>query len=549
MMQTHSEPQTLSGYVRILRRRRRAVLQMLILGPLVALLVSIRQTPQYEASAGVLLSLQPTLTQASGVGTPEDPARVVLNQAQVARALPVARRVVGATGNAFPNATQFLRSSHVATREGVDLLTFSVNHRSPKAAIRSANEYATQFIVYLQNFETSSVTRALAQVNERIAALRAHNERKALYDVLQRKQQELQTLQTLQTPTASLVERAATAEKVRPRVVRNIVLGLGLGLLLGLGTAFMWEALDSRIRSEEEIAEVLGLPLLGRVREPKAGRRLAMLHDPESTEAETYRTLRIGLDTVSRRIGARSVLVTSAVDGEGRTTTIANLAVAEARAGRRVVLVDFDLRYPSLGQLFDLEGRPGVTDVVLGHVDLDEALAEVPLAGLGRSWELEPRVNGNGHGGRAAVSGALAGSLHVLTAGPVSPELRELLVSPVVAELVEQLHERADVVLIDAPPMVPIGDAQALGSEVDALLVVVRFSITRRRLLKELRRTLELSAAPALGLVLVEAERDERAAYSGFYRPRRSRSLQRRVLAERRPALSAGRTEGRRSLE
>src|SRR4029079_18818702 len=114
----------------------------------------------------------------------------------------------------------------------------------------------------------------------------------------------------------SLVDHATSAEKVKPRVVRNLILGLGLGLLLGLGTAFMWEALDSRIRSEEEVAELLALPLLGRVRERTARQCIAMLSEPESAEAESYRTLRIGLDTVSRRIGARSILVTSAVDGE-----------------------------------------------------------------------------------------------------------------------------------------------------------------------------------------------------------------------------------------
>jgi Mrp family chromosome partitioning ATPase len=107
--------------------------------------------------------------------------------------------------------------------------------------------------------------------------------------------------------------------------------------------------------------------------------------------------------------------------------------------------------------------------------------------------------------------------------------MRELLVSPAVAELLEQLQQRADVVLIDAPPMVPVGDAQALASNIDALLVVVRFSFTGRRLLKELRRTLDISAAPPIGFVLIEAEGDEQEAYSRFYRPRRVRAALQRV--------------------
>jgi polysaccharide biosynthesis transport protein len=524
--QPQSEPQTLSGYLRIIRRRKWALAQMLLLGPLVALVISLRQTPAYEASAGVLLSLQPTtnVTQA-GPATPEDPARVVQNQAQIARALPVVRRVVRATGNAFPNPSALLASSRVSTDDGVDLLTFSVTHRSPAAAIGLANEYARQFLVYLQNYETSSVTRAARQVNQRIVSMKDRGVRGPLYAALQAKQQELETLETLETPTASLVHTATAAAKVKPQVVRNVVLGIGLGLLIGLGAAFLWEALDSRIRSEEEVGGLLGLPLLGRVRE--APRRLAttlsMLHAPESAHAESFRTLRIALETVSRRVGARSIMVTSAVDGEGRSSTVANLAVAQARAGRRVVLVDFDLRYPSLDRLFGLEGRPGLTDVVLGHASLEQAMAEIPI---GQPIGIQDTpFNHVATNGSTRPGGTFAGSLHVLTAGPVSPDLRELLVSPVVAELLEQVQERADVVLVDAPPMVAVGDAQALAAHVDALLVVVKFSFVRRRLLNELRRTLEMSAAPPLGFVLIESEGEEQQAYAGFYRTRKLRAL------------------------
>jgi Mrp family chromosome partitioning ATPase len=520
----HSEPQTLTGYLRIVRRRKWAVVQMLLLGPLVALVISLHQKPAYAASAGVLLSLQPAanVTQ-SAPAAPEDPTRVVEDQAQIARALPVVRRVVRATGNAFPNAAALLANSSVSSGDGVDLLTFSVTHPSPAAAVRLANEYARQFLVYLQNFETSSVKRALTQVNERIAGMKERGARGRLYAALQAKQQELETLETLETPTASLVHSATGATKVRPRVIRNVLLGLGLGLLFGLGAALLWEALDSRVRSEDEVRELLGLPLLGRTREPprRLGTTLSMLHAPESAHAESFRTLRIALETVSRRIGAKSIMVTSAVDGEGRSSTVANLAVAQARAGRDVVAVDFDLRYPSLDRLFGLEGRPGLTDVVLGHTPLEEAMAEIPIGqpiGV-HGTELE-RTNGS-----PKARGTFAGSLRVLTAGPVSPDLRELLVSPAVAELLEQLHEQADVVLVDAPPIVPVGDARALASHVDALLVVVRFSFVRRRLLNELRRTLEMSPAPALGMVLVESQGEEQEAYSGFYRSRRLRAL------------------------
>ena len=346
--ETGAAPPTLAGYLGIIRRRKWVVLPGLILGPLVALVISLSQSPLYQASAGVLLSLQPAsgVTNSSPPSQPEDPARVVQNQAQVARALPVAQRVVHATESAFPSASSFLANSNVATSTGSDVLTFTVRHSSPGIATHVANEYARQFTVYLQNFETSSVTRALARVQRRLAEMKAQKPaNRAVYGALQTKEQELEILEALETPTATLVHAATGATRVQPRLVRNLILGLGLGLLLGIGSAFLSDALDGRIRSEEEVADLLGLPLLGRVSPPRGrlGSGLALLDDPDAKEAEAFRTLRAGLETVTRSRGVRSIMITSALGGDGRSTTVANLGVALARAGRHVLLVDLDL--------------------------------------------------------------------------------------------------------------------------------------------------------------------------------------------------------------
>jgi polysaccharide biosynthesis transport protein len=490
-------------YLRILRRRKWVALQVLLLGPIVALFISVRQTPLYEASAGVLLSLDrgSNITQDAAAAPPEDPARVVANQAQVARALPVVNNVVRATSPAFANAAALLRHSSVTSKDGLDLLTFSVTHRAPQAAVEVANAYAGQFITYLQHFETSSVKRALDQVRERLATLKLKGADGALYAALRSMQERLQTLEALETPTASLVRRATETAKVQPRLARNLALGIGIGILLALAAAFLWDTLDSRIRSEDEIAELLGVPLLTRIRENPhlRGPRVEMLDAPNSPHTEGFRILRVVLNFLTRQRGPRSVLVTSAGDGEGKSTTIANLAVTHARSGLSVILVDLDLRFPSIDRLFGLEGRPGVTDVVLDHLQLDEALTEIPIG-----------LNG------PADDDRFPGSLHVLPAGPVSPEVREMAISHAASELLAQLGERADLVLVDAPPIVPVGDAQALLTHVDRLFVVVRSSMAHRRMLKELRRTLDVSGAPPMGFVLV-ADAEPRAAYSGYY--------------------------------
>jgi capsular exopolysaccharide synthesis family protein len=279
------------------------------------------------------------------------------------------------------------------------------------------------------------------------------------------------------------------------------VLGIGIGFLLGLAAAFLWEALDGRIRSEDEVAELLGLPLLGQIRESSRPRssRVAMLESPNSPQAESFRILRVALDTLHRDV-ARTLMVTSTIDGEGKSTTAANLAVAYARSGLRVILVDLDLPAPSLDRLFGLEGRAGVTDVALGHVPLDAALAEVPM------------VASSGSSNRDA---SYRGSLQVLAAGSVSPGLRELVLAHSSAELLPQLASQADIVLIDAPPIVPNIDAQALASYVDRLLLVIGWSFARRPTLKELRRALVTSGASAVGFVLVARAGEMAEAYSG----------------------------------
>jgi succinoglycan biosynthesis transport protein ExoP len=494
--------------LQVLRRRKWIILQLLLLAPLVALLLSLRQSPEYQATAGVLLDLDPgdSLSQRSAAPA-EDPARVVQNHARLAASLPVARRVVSVTRPAFGSAGELLDHSIVATNEGLDLLTMSVRHSSRPTAVAVANAYADQFLQYLRSTQAEAHRKALTSVQARLAKLRRQGLRGPIYKSLRTTEQQLEVLGALGATSASVIPVPHGAAKVQPRPVRSIALGLGVGLLLGLAAAFLWEAVDSRIRSEDEVADLLGLPLLGRIREqPRSrGHDVAMLTAPNSSQAESYRILRVALDSLNRDVGARTLMVTSAIDGEGKSTTAANLAVAHARSGLRVILVELDLRYPSLDQLFALEGRAGVTDVALGHVSLDEALAEVPLS---------PSVTNS--------DGAYPGSLHVLPAGPVSPELREMVLVHSSSDLLSALTSRADVVLIDAPPIVPVVDAQALASHVDRLLVVVRWSFVRRRTLKELRRTLDVSGAPPVGFVLV-AGTDTTAPYARFEPPRAPR--------------------------
>jgi Mrp family chromosome partitioning ATPase len=245
----------------------------------------------------------------------------------------------------------------------------------------------------------------------------------------------------------------------------------------------------------------LGLPLLARLPRPprslRAEHRLIMRDDPYGSQAEAFRVLRTNLDFFNLEYEARSVMVTSAGASQGKSTTVANLAVALARNGERVILVDLDLRRPTLGRFFGLPQSPGLTDITLGRAQLDDALVPIPLA--------EPESSEDGLG---SFDMGGAGSLQVLPAGSDTRNVGELVGSAAVTALLGRLRERADLVLVDGPPLLGAGDGIALCARVDALLIVARLNQIRRPTVDELARLLGNARAAKLGLVATDAAFD-----------------------------------------
>jgi polysaccharide biosynthesis transport protein len=533
----------LHHFLHVLSRRRWVVLASLVVVPLVAVVVSLRQVSLYEASADVLLShqdLASTLTGTQNPNVSQAADRVAETQARLARVRVVAKRTLKAAGVTDKTPAEFLANSSVSSTPNADLLRFRVTDEEPALAVRLATAYAREFTIYRRRLDTGTIVQARKDVRTQINQLRANGQQSSpLYASLVEKDQQLGTMQALQSSNAYVVQSADQATQVQPRPVRTGVMAGVIGLVLGIGLAFLLEALDTRVRSATEVGERLGLPLLARLPEPprniRSANRLVMVEDPTGHEAEAFRVLRTNLDFVNLTTGARTIMITSAVEGEGKSTTAANLAVALARAGRRVVLVDLDLRRPFLDHFFRLPG-PGVTEVAVGQARLDEALARVtvgPSANgadgtryrdlapiLERVVGRHPQASEQTAAPEPSENGAY--SLELLPSGPLPPNVGEFMGTPVLSQILEQLRERADVVLIDTTPLLHVGDAIELSSKVDALFVVTRLNLVRRPMIAELARVLESCPAAKLGFVLAGAEVDAAYGYGGYgaYRPR-----------------------------
>jgi succinoglycan biosynthesis transport protein ExoP len=490
---------SLRDYLQVLRRRKWILLQAVILVPAIAVALSTRQSPVYQADAKVLLTNQTfagLVPNAQGVANQQPADRTAETQAELARVPAVVSKALALVPGSGLTVSQFLQASSVTSSANADLLTFAVSSATPSRAAQLTSAYARAYTAYRHELDTTSLQRARRDVGTRIDELRANNRaNSALAGQLAAAQQQLQTLETLQTSNATVVKFASGASQISPQPVRNGLLGLALGLILGVGLVFLVDALDTRVRSGEEVAHRLRIPLLGRLAEPPKRVRehhsLVMLDEPHGQNAEAFRMLRTNLELANIEQEAKVIAIASGLPTEGKSTTIANLAVAVARGGHRVALVDLDLRKPTLARFFGNDARWGITDVALGRVALEHAVLRLDVADF-----LE---ESNGAGGERRSN------LDVLVAGQPPPNPGEFVSSRRLASILAELRANYDFVLIDTPPMLSVGDALALSTHIDAFMLVTNLRLSRRGELDELRRTLTFARCDVLGTVLTAA--------------------------------------------
>jgi Mrp family chromosome partitioning ATPase len=523
-----ARPTTLAEYQAIFRRRKWLVIASPLVAALSAYMLSSSQSPLYKGMAQVRINTTNIVAAVTGVSTGSafgDPTRFLATQANVARDRKLAEQVVEKAGVPGMTAGKFLGESSAAPQTDVDVLDLSVTDPSARSAVRLATAYADQFKTYAIELQTAEINATLAAVEKQLRPLRATGA------TTSPKFQELSTQESLLIAVGKglagniSVSPAEGASKVRPRPKRAGILGGLLGLALGIGLVFLAEALDRRIQSEQEIEKTLGIPLLGRVPRPRRRlrqeNRLVMLDEPLGIHAQTFRRLRTSLEFVNFERKARTIMVTSALPREGKSTTVSNLAIALARAGRRVVLVDLDLVRPFLQSFFDIDGDYGFTDVVVKRVGLDQAIRSIALPREG-SFTADFSSNGGSPVANRTANGRAPAEcvLNVLPAGTIPPAADEFLESNGVSAVLSELSARFDVVLLDTAPVLAVGDVLAMSAKVDAIVAVTRLGIDRRQL-DELARQLQSCRAPILGFVLTGASHgDSYYAYGYGYEPR-----------------------------
>ncbi len=503
-----------------------------ILGGVVGYVRSKRQTPVYSASATMLITESRTINEYANILASE---RLAQTYSQLMIQQPVLQGVIDELGLEGVTASSLKGKVIVDVVEETQLLTVSVEDNDPVQAAQIANKIGEVFARINQEFQTAryaesktSLSAQLAQVdgqiqdaNQKLADLAASYEEVIGIDgnpllVLTFEQQRerdrlesnlalyqqiyanlLQSFESVRlaeiqsTSTINLVEQAIPAgAPIRPNVTQDTSLAVMIGLIIGIGIVFLLEALDDTVKGPADVARHLGLPVLGfvaRINDTDTGPITAA--EPRSPISEAFRSLRTNIQYASVDRPIKRIAITSPSPKDGKSTVATNLAVVMSQSGRKVAIVDADMRRPSQHKRLRLSNRLGLSDLfVQDKVHLNGALRETRVPGMS-----------------------------ILASGGLPPNPSELLGSEKMMEVLRQVGEQVDIIIIDTPPVMAVTDAAVLAPKVDGVLVVIRPGVTKLAHTKQTVEQLRRSGAYLMGIVLNDIE-FRRSRYYYYYK-------------------------------
>lgn len=498
-----------------------------VVGGLIGFEVSKRQTPIYRATTAIIVgqSIQSTDLTKTDIQTSE---LLALTYADIAQRQPVLQNTIKAL-NLSESEQALKKRVEVNLVEGTQLLELNVEADSPEKARIIADEMARQLIlqsptvpknkeeVEKQQFvkqQLESLRIRIKNGQQRLATLENQMGDTLSVDQLQELQHEIDTLEKLvfeweddytkllifsedqRSPNRlAIIEPAnGSLSPVRPKPKLYTFLAGTVGLLLALGFVFLWEYLDNTIKSPDDFSNYLGVPPLGTIRRVKGKNfqdKLITSQALFSPWSEAYRMIRSNIQFRSNDHPPKSIIITSALPGEGKSTTAANLAIVMAQAELKTVIVDADLRRPTQHQLFQIPSTKGLTDFLLrvSKPDLNDYLKET-----------------------------FVNNLYVLTSGVLPSNPSELLGSQRMDQLLASLSEFADIVIFDSTPMAAFADAAVLSTKMDGAVLVTLAGQTRLDVVRQAHLNLQQVGANLLGGVLNGvASKEEEYLYQSYY--------------------------------
>lgn len=444
----------LHDFVRLVRTRWVTICITAVVTLIGAIIYTVVTTPLYEASTRLFVSTtsgQTTNDLYQGNRLSQDR---VLSYTELVMGTTLAQRTIDRL-NLDMSAGELRENVVAKSKPGTVLINVSVVDESPVRARDIANALSDEFVAMVRELETPARGG---------------------------------------TPEARVVvEQRATipGSPVVPKPLRNIAMGFALGIMLGVGIAVLRGLLDNTVKDKEILEELTSSGVVGMVPFDKTRRQdPAITFEADSSPtAEAFRKLRTNLKFLSVDDPPRLIVVTSSVPNEGKSTTSINIALALAEADHRVLLVDGDMRKPSLDKYLDVVGSAGFSTVLSGAASLDEVVQESKF----------PRLS-------------------ILASGPIPPNPSELLGSTAAKKSLSEMRVRYDYVIIDTPPVLAVTDSSILSAEADGALILARAGKTKREQLTHAVETLNDVGAKILGTILTMVPTSGRSAYSyGYY--------------------------------